>query len=271
MGAPSSPLDGVAIRLDDVARAFVLSDGSRFEAVRGVTLAIREGEIYGLVGRSGAGKSTLLRLMNLLERPDRGSVTVDGAELTRLDKRGLRNARRRIGMIFQQFNLLQNATVFDNVAFPLRIHDAMNAPRLKARVEECLAIVGLSERAASYPAQLSGGQKQRVAIARALASQPAVLLCDEPTSALDPETTRGLLDTLRSINAQLGVTIVIVSHELQVLGTLCDRVAVIEHGVVAEEFALKDHNVPRTTALGRELAYYGTETFAAAAWGDVHA
>ena len=271
MSTSSSPSDGIAIRLDDVARAFTLPDGTRFEAVRSATLAIRTGEIYGLVGRSGAGKSTLLRLMNLLERPDRGSVTVDGVALTRLDKRGLREARRRIGMIFQQFNLLQNATVFENVAFPLRIHDAMNAPRLRARVEECLALVGLADRAGSYPAQLSGGQKQRVAIARALASQPAVLLCDEPTSALDPETTRGLLDTLRTINAQLGVTIVIVSHELQVLGTLCDRVAVIEHGVVAEEFSLADHSVPRKTALGRELAYYGTEAFAAAAWGDAHA
>jgi D-methionine transport system ATP-binding protein len=265
------PQPGVAIRLDGVARAFALPDGSRFEAVRGVTLDVIAGEIYGLVGRSGAGKSTLLRLMNLLERPDRGSVVVDGAELTRLGKRELRGARRRIGMIFQQFNLLQNATVFDNVAFPLRIHDAMNAPRLKARVEECLALVGMQDRAGSYPAQLSGGQKQRVAIARALASQPAVLLCDEPTSALDPETTRALLETLRSINRQLGVTIVIVSHELQVLGTLCDRVAVIEHGLVAEEFSLADHSVPRKTALGRELAYYGTEAFAAAAWGDAHA
>jgi len=264
-------LPGVAIRLEDVARTFDLPGGGRFEAVRGVTLDVTAGEIFGLVGRSGAGKSTLLRLMNLLERPDRGSVTVDGAELTRLGKRELRAARRRIGMIFQQFNLLQNATVFDNVAFPLRIHDAMNAPRLKARVEECLALVGLQDRAGSYPAQLSGGQKQRVAIARALASQPAVLLCDEPTSALDPETTRALLETLRSINRQLGVTIVIVSHELQVLGTLCDRVAVIEHGVVAEEFSLADHSVPRKTALGRELAYYGTEAFAAAAWGDAHA
>lgn len=271
MGAHLLPERAVAIRLDDVARTYPLPDGSRFEAVRGVSLTIRAGEVHGLVGRSGAGKSTLLRLMNLLERPDRGSVIVDGAELTSLDKRGLRHARRRIGMIFRQFNLLQNATVFENIAFPLRIHDAMNAPRLKARVEECLAIVGLGERAASYPAQLSGGQKQRVAIARALASQPAVLLCDEPTSALDPETTRGLLETLRDINRQLGVTIVIVSHELQVLGTLCDRVAVIEHGLVAEEFALNDHSAPRITALGRELAYYGTEAFAAAAWGDAHA
>jgi D-methionine transport system ATP-binding protein len=270
MNAPLPP-PATAIRLDGVARSFKLPGGGVFEAVRGVTLDVRAGEIVGLVGRSGAGKSTLLRLMNLLERPDRGSVIVDGAELTRLGKRELRHARRRIGMIFQQFNLLQNATVFENVAFPLRIHDAMNAPRLKARVEECLALVGLADRAASYPAQLSGGQKQRVAIARALASQPAVLLCDEPTSALDPETTRELLETLRDINRQLGVTIVIVSHELQVLGTLCDRVAVIEHGLVAEEFSLDDHSAPRKTALGRELAYYGTEAFAAAAWGDAHA
>ena len=265
-GAPKA-----AIRLLDVARTFALPGGGRFEAVRGVSLDILEGEIFGIVGKSGAGKSTLLRLINLLERPERGSVIVDGEELTALDKRGLRQARRRIGMIFQGFNLLQNATVFENVAFPLRLHDAMNAPRLKARVAECLELVGLADKAASYPAQLSGGQKQRVAIARALASHPAVLLCDEPTSALDPETTRALLETLRTINAQLGVTIVIVSHELQVLGSLCDRVAVIEHGVVAEQFALADRSVPRKTALGRELAYYGTEAFAAAAWGDAHA
>ena len=267
--APGAPK--AAIRLVDVAKGFALPDGARFEAVRGVSLDIVEGEIFGIVGKSGAGKSTLLRLINLLERPERGSVIVDGAELTALDKRGLRQARRRIGMIFQGFNLLQNATVFENVAFPLRLHDAMNAPRLKARVAQCLELVGLADKAASYPAQLSGGQKQRVAIARALASHPAVLLCDEPTSALDPETTRALLETLRTINAQLGVTIVIVSHELQVLGSLCDRVAVIEHGVVAEQFALADRSVPRKTALGRELAYYGTEAFAAAAWGDTHA
>jgi len=268
---PAAATPKTAIRLVDVARGFSLPDGARFEAVRGVSLEIVEGEIFGIVGKSGAGKSTLLRLINLLERPERGSVIVDGEELTALDKRGLRQARRRIGMIFQGFNLLQNATVFENVAFPLRLHDALNAPRLKARVAECLELVGLADKAASYPAQLSGGQKQRVAIARALASHPAVLLCDEPTSALDPETTRALLETLRTINAQLGVTIVIVSHELQVLGSLCKRVAVIEHGVVAEQFALADRSVPRKTALGRELAYYGTEAFAAAAWGDAHA
>ena len=266
---PATP--PTAIRLQDVAKTFALPDGGRFEAVRGVSLDILDGEIFGIVGKSGAGKSTLLRMINLLERPERGCVLVAGEELTRLDKRALRRARQRIGMIFQGFNLLQNATVFENVAFPLRLHDALNAPRLKARVAECLDLVGLGDKSASYPAQLSGGQKQRVAIARALASHPAVLLCDEPTSALDPETTRALLDTLRDINAQLGVTVVIVSHELQVLGNLCDRVAVIQDGLIAEQFALADHSVPRQTALGRELAYYGTEAFAAAAWGDAHA
>ena len=274
MNTPATPAPGAlqpAIRLLDVARTFALPNGARFEAVRGVSLDVLEGEIFGIVGKSGAGKSTLLRLINLLERPEHGSVFVAGQELTALDKRGLRQARRSIGMIFQGFNLLHNATVFENVAFPLRLHDALNAPRLKARVMECLELVGLADKARAYPAQLSGGQKQRVAIARALAGHPSVLLCDEPTSALDPETTLALLETLRAINAQLGVSIVIVSHELQVLGSLCHRVAVIEHGVVAEQFALCDHSVARKTALGRELAYYASEAFAAAAWGDAHA
>lgn len=196
----------------------------------------------------------MLRLINVLERPDSGTVTVAGREMTQLGKRELRAARQNIGMIFQQFNLLQNATVYDNVAFPLRIHGTLNAPRLAARVHECLAIVGLADKAGSYPAQLSGGQKQRAAIARALASRPAVLLCDEPTSALDPDTTRNLLGTLRDINQRLGVTIVIVSHELSVLGSICNRVAVIENGAIAEQFALADTSSARQTALGRELA-----------------
>ena len=262
------------IRLEGIAKSFAATadaNSERYAALRNVTLQVERGDIVGIVGRSGAGKSTLLRMINLLETPDAGSVFVAGQDLTRLSRRGLRLARRNIGMIFQGYNLLQNLDVHANVAFPLRLHGLLNAPRLERRVRECLDLVGIGDKAASYPAQLSGGQKQRVAIARALASQPAVLLCDEPTSALDPETTRALLETLRSINRQLGVTIVIVSHELQVLGTLCDRVAVIEHGLVAEEFSLADHSVPRKTALGRELAYYCTEAFAAAAWGDAHA
>jgi D-methionine transport system ATP-binding protein len=260
--APRQPL----IRIDGASKSFALPSGARFDAVRNATLAIGEGDIFGLIGKSGAGKSTLLRLINVLERPDSGTVTVAGRELTRLGKRELREARQNIGMIFQHYNLLQNATVYDNVAFPLRIHGTLNAPRLAARVHECLELVGLSDKAGSYPAQLSGGQKQRAAIARALASRPAVLLCDEPTSALDAETTRALLDTLRDINARLGVTIVIVSHALSVLGAICNQVAVLEGGAVAEQFALADTSTARKTALGRELAYYGTEAFAASAW-----
>lgn len=259
------------IGIERASKSFLLPDGSRFDAVRDVSLDILPGEIFGIAGRSGAGKSTLLRMMNLLERPDSGRVTVAGQELTSLTPRGLREARRQIGMIYQHFNLLANATVFENVAFPLRIHGAMNAPHLKARVAECLELVGLVDKAASYPAQLSGGQKQRVAIARALAGYPAVLLCDEPTSALDPDTTRSLLATLRDINARLGVTIVIVSHELQALGSLCTRAAVVEDGRIAELFQLADHSAPRQTSLGRELAYYGTEAWAESLRGAQHA
>jgi D-methionine transport system ATP-binding protein len=242
------------IAIDGVSKTFTLARGERFHAVRDVSLHVHPGDIFGLIGKSGAGKSTLLRLINLLERPDSGTVSVDGRALTALTKADLRAARRNIGMIFQQFNLLQNATVFDNVAFPLRIHKTPGA-EVSARVHACLALVGLSDKARSYPAQLSGGQKQRVAIARALASRPAVLLCDEPTSALDADTTRALLDTLRDINRRLNVTIVIVSHALEVVGAICNRVAVIEDGAIAEQFTLADTH-PRRTALGRELALY---------------
>jgi D-methionine transport system ATP-binding protein len=251
------------ITIDSASKSF-----GDFHAVREVSLHVNAGDIFGLIGKSGAGKSTLLRLINLLERPDSGAVTVDGRELTSLSKRDLRDARANIGMIFQQFNLLQNATVFDNVAFPLRIHGGLSAEKIAVRVNECLELVELGGRSASYPAQLSGGQKQRVAIARALASGPAVLLCDEPTSALDAETTRALLATLRDINRRLGVTIVIVSHELSVIGEICNRVAVIENGAIAEQFALDDSSslaAPRKTALGRELAQHGAAVLGIAA------
>ncbi|WP_409567656.1 methionine ABC transporter ATP-binding protein [Rugamonas sp. DEMB1] len=262
---PPATLRPTLIRIAGANKTFALPKGGDFHAVRDVTLEVREGDIFGLIGKSGAGKSTLLRLFNLLERPDSGTVTVDGRELTALRKNELRDARRNIGMIFQQFNLLQNATVFDNVAFPLRIHGGMNAEQVAARVADCLALVELGDKADSYPAQLSGGQKQRVAIARALASGPAVLLCDEPTSALDAETTRALLGTLRDINQRLDVTIVIVSHELSVLGEICNRVAVIEDGAVAEQFDLADTSAVRKTVLGRELAQHSADIIAAQA------
>ncbi|QPF76277.1 ATP-binding cassette domain-containing protein [Roseateles sp. DAIF2] len=242
------------IRLENLDKSFALPDGRRFDAVKNASLQVREGDIFGLIGKSGAGKSTLLRLINLLERPEAGRVIVAGRELSALSKRELRAARQQIGMIFQQFNLLQNATVAENVAFPLRLHGGIGRAAIEARVAECLALVGLADKAGSYPAQLSGGQKQRVAIARALAPRPAVLLCDEPTSALDAETTRELLATLADINRSLGVTLVIVTHELAVVQQLCRHVAVIEDGRIAEQFAVAEAATKGRSALARELA-----------------
>lgn len=203
-------------------------------AVEPTTLEIADGESFGIIGLSGAGKSTLLRLINLLERPSQGEVWVDRQRLDRLDAPGLRRARRGIGMIFQQFNLLHNRDVAGNVAFPLEIAGAPRAA-IAARTAHCLDIVGLSDKTRQYPAQLSGGQKQRVAIARALATEPRVLLCDEPTSALDTYTTGEILAVLRDINVRLGVTIVIVSHSLAVVRALCSRVAVMDEGRIVEE------------------------------------
>lgn len=241
------------IRLESVQKSFVLPGGEVFDAVRSLSLDIHEGDVFGLIGKSGAGKSTLLRLINLLERPDAGKVFVGGRDLTTLSRRELRDTRQNIGMIFQQFNLIQNATVFDNVAFPLKIHGRHSRAEIQARVRECLDLVGLAEKIDSYPAQLSGGQKQRVAIARALAPRPQVLLCDEPTSALDSETTRSLLETLRDINLKLGVTIVIVTHELSVVEVLCRQVAILEQGRLVEQFEVDAPATARTTALGREI------------------
>ncbi|WWT74033.1 methionine ABC transporter ATP-binding protein [Lautropia mirabilis] len=245
------------IRLEKLNKSFSLNGGDRFDAVRDVSLTVARGDALGLIGRSGAGKSTLLRLMNLLERPDSGRVFVSGEELTALDKKGLRDARQKIGMIFQQFNLLQNATVSDNIAFPLRIHGRHDRAAIAARVRECAEVVGLVDKLDHYPAQLSGGQKQRVAIARALAPEPSVLLCDEPTSALDTETTRSVLATLKEINQRLGVTIVIVTHELSVVLALCRQAAVVEQGLLVEKLDL-DGSAPLApiSALGRELVQH---------------
>lgn len=241
------------IRLQAVKKSFALPGGAVFDAVHSLSLDIHAGDIFGLIGKSGAGKSTLLRLINLLERPDAGKVIVAGRDLTQLTRRELRDTRQNIGMIFQQFNLIQNATVADNVAFPLKIHGRHSRAEIQARVRECLKLVGLEEKAVSYPAQLSGGQKQRVAIARALAPRPQVLLCDEPTSALDSETTRELLQTLRDINEKIGVTIVIVTHELSVVEALCRHVAILEQGQLVEQFEVDGPTADRQTALGREI------------------
>ena len=240
------------IILDKVAKRYQHRDKSWFTAVEETSLSIEQGEFFGLMGYSGAGKSTLLRLINLLERPDSGTVTVNGKELTSMNAAQLREARQNIGMVFQQFNLLSNRTVADNVAFPLEIAGWQN-DKIQQRVAECLEIVGLADRAQHYPAQLSGGQKQRVGIARALAPSPSVILADEPTSALDPATTRSVLECLADINHRFNVTIVIVTHEMSVLRRLCDRAALLHQGKLLEVVNIKDNQLHAQSEIGREL------------------
>ena len=207
--------------------------GHRVEALRDVSLTVGEGEVFGVIGSSGAGKSTLVRCINLLERPDRGRVLLEGVDLTALDERALRRCRRGMGMIFQQFNLMPSRRVCDNVAYPLA-DSGLSRAQKQARVAELLELVELSDKAEAWPAQLSGGQKQRVAIARALATSPRVLLCDECTSALDPQTTLAILSLLKKVNRDLRVTIVLITHEMAVVKEICTRAAVLEHGQVAE-------------------------------------
>jgi len=222
------------------------------EAVRGVSLRVARGEIYGIVGTSGAGKSTLLRTINLLERPTAGEVRIDGHEITHLDSEALRAVRLRTGMVFQHFNLANSRTVEDNIALPLRAA-GVSEERIRERVTQLLELVELADKRHAYPGQLSGGQKQRVGIARALANEPPLLLCDEPTSALDLETTESILDLLAGINARLGVTIVIISHEMAVIKRICHRVAVMQDGAVVEENTAYDLFATPQHALSREL------------------
>mgnify|MGYP000975725288 FL=1 len=203
-------------------------------ALRGIDLSIERGSIYGIIGLSGAGKSTLIRCINMLERPTSGEVLVGGRDLMKMSESELREERRHIGMIFQHFNLLSSATVYDNVAFPLKLA-GKSADEIKPKVTELLDLVGLADKADAYPSHLSGGQKQRVGIARALANEPKVLLCDEATSALDPQTTKSILALIRDINRRMGLTVVVITHEMQVIKDVCDRVAVLDGGVIAEE------------------------------------
>ena len=226
------------IKLSHITKVF--QQGSRtITALSDVSLHVPAGQIYGVIGSSGAGKSTLIRCVNLLERPTSGSVLVDGQELTTLSESQLTLARRQIGMIFQHFNLINSRTVFGNVALPLELD---NTPReaVKARVTELLDLVGLGDKHDAWPANLSGGQKQRVAIARALASSPKVLLCDEATSALDPATTRAILELLKDINRRLGITILLITHEMDVVKRICDQVAVISNGQLIEKDSVSE-------------------------------
>jgi D-methionine transport system ATP-binding protein len=230
--APPRP-EGL-VRLEKVSKRFpARGAGAEVRALEEVDLSLEAGAILGVIGRSGAGKSTLIRLVNGLETPTSGRVVVDGTEVSGLSEAGLREVRRRVGMIFQHFNLLSSRTAYDNVALPLEIA-GVSAAEIKARVGPLLDLVGLADKARRYPAELSGGQKQRIGIARALATRPAVLLSDEATSALDPETTRSILDLLTSINRELGLTILLITHEMSVIRAVAHEVAVIEAGRIVE-------------------------------------
>ena len=223
-------------------------------ALEDINLDIQSGEIFGVIGLSGAGKSTLVRCINLLERPTEGEVIVDGQDMTRLTEKALRQARKSIGMIFQSFNLLMQRTALDNICFPMEL---AGTPRREAaaRAAELLEVVDLASRAGAYPSQLSGGQKQRVAIARTLATNPKVLLCDEATSALDPKTTRDILRLVQDINRRLGITVVVITHEMKVIEEICARVAILDHGHLAETGAVEEIFANPRSEAGRRLVY----------------
>ena len=239
------------IELKNLCKTYSSAAGN-VEALRDINLTIQDGEIFGIIGLSGAGKSTLVRCINLLERPTSGSVIIDGQDITLLPRPELLKMRRTISMIFQGFNLLEQRSVLRNVTFPLEISGVGRKPA-QAKAKELLQVVGLEDKADAYPAQLSGGQKQRVAIARALATDPRYLLCDEATSALDPNTTRSILELLRRINRELGVTIVVITHEMKVIDQICDRVAVIDQSRIAEMGRVADVFTSPRSEIAREL------------------
>lgn len=241
------------IRLEQVSKTFVQKD-KQTEALKNVSLTIEDGSIFGIIGSSGAGKSTLVRCLNLLERPTEGKVYIDDTELTALGSADLRAERRKIGMVFQQFNLLAQRNALKNVCYPLEIA-GVGARQAKERAKELLKMVGLEDRMYHYPAQLSGGQKQRVAIARALATEPKYLLCDEATSALDPNTTNSILELLKEINERLGVTIIVITHEMRVVEKICTHVAVLNEGEIIEEGSIQDVFLSPKTKVAQEMIY----------------
>lgn len=244
------------IKVSHLSKTFESKSGS-VEALSDVSFEVKKGEIFGIIGLSGAGKSTLVRCLNLLEKPNEGSVEIDGEDMMKLDEKSLRLKRRKIGMIFQAFNLLMQANCLDNVCFPMEIAGVKKSEARK-RALEYLKVVGLEEKAKAYPSQLSGGQKQRVAIARVLASDPEILLCDEATSALDPETTKSILNLIREINRKYNITVVLITHEMAVIQEICNRCVVLEDGKLVEENTVEElFRHPRTNA-ARRLIFNST-------------
>jgi D-methionine transport system ATP-binding protein len=256
------------IEIKNLCKTFQTADGT-VEALRDVTLTIADGDIYGIIGMSGAGKSTLVRCINMLERPSGGSVLINGTDMGSLSPSGLRQIRRRITMIFQGFNLLMQRTCLKNICFPLEL-SGMKKAQARARALELLEIVGLPDKANAYPAQLSGGQQQRIAIARALATNPEVLLCDEATSALDPKTTHSILELIRDINHKLGITVILITHQMNVVEEICNRVAILDDGVVVEEGEVGTvFSSPKSVAAKRLVFPDGAEEIISAA-GNEH-
>lgn len=238
------------IEIKDLTKEFQTADGT-VEALRNVNLNIQDGDIYGIIGMSGAGKSTLVRCINMLERPTKGQVLIDGQDIAKLSDKELRAVRRDVTMIFQGFNLLMQRTCLKNICFPLELI-GMDKEKAKKRALELLDVVGLPDKANAYPAQLSGGQQQRIAIARALATDPKVLLCDEATSALDPKTTHAILELIRDINQRLGITVIIITHQMSVVEEICSRVAILDSGSVVEEGVVSEvFSSPKSKAAKR--------------------
>ncbi len=241
------------IELRHISKTFPTADG-HVDALRDINLTIRDGDIYGIIGMSGAGKSTLVRTINMLERPSEGSVLIDGVEMENLSPAELRAQRQKIAMIFQHFNLLMQRNCLDNVAFPLELAGQKKS-EARAQARELLALVGLPEKEKSYPAELSGGQKQRVAIARALATRPKILLCDEATSALDPNTTRSILSLVADINRSLGITVIVITHQMSVVQEICRRVAILDGGEIAEDGTVGDVFTSPKSEAARRLVF----------------
>ena len=255
------------IELKNLSKSFETADGT-VNALKNVNLTINDGDIYGIIGMSGAGKSTLVRCINMLERPTEGSVLIDDRDIGALSEKELRGVRRNITMIFQSFNLLMQRTCLKNICFPLEL-SGMKRADAKKRAMELLEIVGLPDKANAYPAQLSGGQKQRIAIARALTTNPEVLLCDEATSALDPKTTHSILELIREINRKTGITVVIITHQMSVIEEICDRVAILDEGVVVEEGDVGTvFSDPQSEAAKRLVFPEGAETVISGEFND---
>ena len=241
------------IRLVDLSKTFTSAQGT-VEALKNINITIEDGDVFGIIGMSGAGKSTLIRCINMLERPTEGTVFIDDTDLSLLSKRELRRVRSQIAMVFQNFNLLMQKTALQNVCFPLEIAGAAKKD-CEEKARQLLRLVGLEDKESAYPAQLSGGQQQRVAIARALATDPKVLLCDEPTSALDPNTTNSILDLIRDINNKLNITVIVITHQMSVVESICKNVAILDNGEVVEQGAVGEVFAQPKTRAARALVY----------------